>query len=593
VGRVTDNNAHFTNMSTFAFDTETYYDKDYSVKSLGPVAYALDPRFDCYMVSIAGDDGFEWVGHPKDAPWDRLHNHTWVSHNAAFDAAVFLRMLKDDIVPDGTFPSEWHCTADLCAYLQFPRSLADSCRALFGVALNKDVRTKQQGKHHQAELTLDTELVDYALDDARYCLRLWQEYGDRWPEHERRLSHLTRFWGMAGVHVDAAMIDRDIAALMKMRWEAEQALPWTSDGDAVVLSVKHLAEACRGAGIEPPPSLAMDNEECDEWLEKYGAEYPWVGAMRQWRRTNMLLTKYEAIKRRVRGEQMPYNLKYCGAAHTGRWSGDAGVNMQNLPRGEMFGCTLRHVFVPSPGRKFIVADFSQIEMRVLAWLADDTRLIQAIAEHPDFYEAMARVMGLWSGDQPLKSDPALRHKVKGIGLGLGYGMGPVKFAKVAQIEPEEARRLVNLYKDTNKPVVRMWRELERMARKAATGNQRELSLALPSGRTIRYFDVKMDRGITAALTLGGRRAFLTGPHLTENMTQATARELMAAALLRVDEIDDCRVVWHVHDEIIAEVPEALVKQKQQEIEAAMCAIPDWAAGLPVAVESSIEERYTK
>jgi hypothetical protein len=580
-------------MAVYAFDTETFFDKTYSVKSLGPVAYALDPRFDCYMVSIAGDDGFEWVGHPKDAPWGRLHDQTWVSHNASFDAAVFLRMVKDGTVPAGIFPAEWHCTADLCAYLQFPRSLGDACRELFGVALNKSVRKEQKGKHHQGDLIPDADLTNYALDDARYCLKLWQEYGNRWPEHERRLSHLTRFWGMAGVHVDAAMIDRDISTLGKLRWDAEQLLPWTADGDAVVLSVKHLAAACRDANIEPPPSLAMDDEECDAWLEKYGTEYPWVGAMRQWRRTNMLLTKYEAIKRRVRGDRMPYNLKYCGASHTGRWSGDAGVNMQNLPRGEMFGCTLRNVFVPAPGHRFVVADYSQIEMRVLAWLADDEKLLAAIAEHPDFYEAIARVMDLWEGDLPLKSNPELRHKVKGIGLGLGYGLGPVKLAKMTGMEPAEARRLVDLYKEKNRPVVAMWRQLDRMARKAANGKDRKLSLDLPSGRSISYFDIKMDRGITAALTLGGRRAFLTGPHLAENMTQAVAREVMAAALLRVDEIPDCRVVFHVHDEIVAECPAEIAGAKQKEIEAAMCQLPAWAAGLPVAVESSLETRYSK
>jgi hypothetical protein len=582
-------------MLTFAVDFETEFDKSYSVKTLGPVAYVNDTRFNCYLVSICGDDGFEWVGHPKDAPWWQINGGTWVSHNRGFDAAVFLRLLKMGIVPDQVGPSEWFCTADLCAYLQFPRALADACQELFGVKLKKDVRAKQRGKKYPDELWPDSELAEYAMDDARYCLKLWIEYGHLWPDHERWLSHLTTFWGYGGIYVDRNRVEQDIAALKTLRWNAEQALPWTGDGETVVLSVKHLAAACRDAGIEPPPSLAMTDEDCEAWLEKYGDQYPWVGAMRDWRRTNMLLTKYEAIRNRTDARnRMSYNLKYCGAQHTGRWSGDAGVNMQNLPRGDLFGCNLRNVFIPAPGHKFVVADFSQIEPRVLAWLAEDHKLLDEIAKHHDFYEAQARAMGLWSGDAELRSDPKTRHLVKGLNLGLGYGMSWQRFAQITGMDPTEAQRLTALYRAKNKPVLDMWGELERKARIAAgRKDNRTLSLELPSGRTIRYFDMKNNPKLTGAVVRGGRRVFLWGGFLTENMTQAVAREVMAAALLRVDQIPDCRIVWHVHDEIICEVPDALAGAKQREIESAMTAPPEWASDLPIAVESSIEERYTK
>ena len=580
-------------MRTYAIDFETFYDKAYSVKTLGPVAYVNDPLFDAYLVSIAGDDGLTWVGNPKDAPWDRIAGAVWLSHNRGFDAAVFLRLVALRTAPD-VGPSEWHCTADMCAYLQFPRALADACKELFGVALNKDVRARAAGKHYQDELSLDSEMEDYALDDAKYCLRLWVEYGHLWPEHERRLSNLTTLWGYAGIHVDGERLGRDIAALTRQRWDAEQKLPWTKDSDTVVLSVKHLAACCRDAGIPPPPSLAMTDDDCEAWLEKYGEQYPWVGAMRDWRRTNMLLTKYEAIKARTNpAGRMAYSLKYCGAPHTGRWSGDAGVNMQNLPRGELFGCTLRNVFIPAPGHKFVVADFSQIEPRVLAWLADDSKLLAEMAAHPDFYEAQARAMGLWSGDDPLKSNKELRHMVKGLNLGLGYGMGWKKFAAMTGMETAEAKRLVDLYQSKNKPVLRMWDELERLARVASKREDRTLKLDLPSGRQITYYNLRSQKGLTAEVVRGGRRTYIWGGLMTENMVQAAARELFAAALLRVNEIKDCRVVWHVHDEIICEVRADQAEAKQAEIEAAMIARPGWAKDLPLAVESSVEEAYTK
>jgi DNA polymerase I-like protein with 3'-5' exonuclease and polymerase domains len=559
---------------------------------------------------VAGDDGLEWVGHPKDAPWDKLDGHTWVSHNAYFDQAVFQRLRVLGIAPDVS-PDEWHCTADMVAYLQYPRSLAAACKELYDAKLAKDVRAAQSGKSYTGDLFKpddelteyamedalfkpDDELTEYAMEDARWCLRLWLDHAHKWPKHERRLSHLTRMWGMAGVCIDSDRLETDMKELSRLRWEAEQQLPWLDGGDTVVLSLKNLASECRKAGIEPPPSLAMDNEDCEAWLEKYGETYPWVGAMRQWRRTNMLLTKYEAIRRRVlTNNRMAYGLKYCGAQHTGRWSGDAGVNMQNLPRGELFGCNLRKCFVPSPGHKFVVADFSQIEPRVLAWLAEDTKLLDEIAKHHDFYEAQARAMGLWEGDKPLKSNPKLRHMVTGLNLGLGYGMSWKRFADITGMDTDEAKRLVNLYREKNAPVLDMWSGLERMVKKAGGNEDRTLKLDLPSGRIIHYFNIRRDKGLTAEVVRGKDRKYIWGGFLTENMTQAVAREVMAAALLRVNEIPDCQIVWHVHDEIVAEVPAEIAETKQREIEEAMCQPPEWAADLPVAVESSIEEAYTK
>jgi len=582
--------------TTFAIDFETYYDKDYSVKTLGPVAYVNDSRFDAYLVSIVGDNGFEWVGHPSQAPWPVISGHRWVSHNASFDQPVFLRLVALGIVPNDVSPCEWLCTADLCAYLQKPRSLKDACSVLFGVKLNKAVRSRLSGKRHSGELFPDKSLLEYALDDSRYCLRLWTSLELQWPAHERELSHLTRWWGVAGVFVDLARLAADMATLARLRAEAQQQIPWVRDDADVVLSKRHLALNCREAGIEPPKSLAMDDEDCAIWEDTYGEQFPWVAAMRQWRRTNMLLAKYEAIQRRTLGKGcMSYNLKYCGAQHTGRWSGDAGVNLQNLPRGDMFGVNLRACFIPAPGCVFVVVDFSQIEPRVLAWLTEDSRLLGHIHACSDFYEAQARSMGLWDKSEPLRSDPALRHKIKGLNLGLAYGMGWKRFQLLTSLDTAECKRLVALYQEKNKPVLAMWDELERKARKASQRkNTPVLQLELPSGRVIQYFDVQTKKGLTAQFVQGSKeRKYITGPLLTENVTQAVAREVFAAALLRVQTITDCRVVWHVHDEIICEVPKNLAAGKQAEIERVMCVPPEWASDLPIAVESSIEERYTK
>lgn len=582
--------------TTFSIDFETYYDKDYSVKTLGPVAYVNDSRFDAYLVSIVGDNGFEWVGHPSQAPWAEISGHPWLSHNASFDQAVFMRLVSLGVIAKDISPSTWFCTADLCAYLQKPRSLAESVRVLFGHKLNKAIRSRQSGRVNTNDLFPDKTLSEYALDDARFCLKLWCQLNDRWPETERELSHLTRMWGFAGVYVDRERLAADIRALEVIRSDARERIPWVQDGSEVVLSKRHLALACREAGIESPKSLAMDDEECAAWEDRYGDQFPWVAAMRQWRRTNMLLAKYEAIARRLQSNgRMPYNLKYCGAQHTGRWSGDAGVNLQNLPRADLFGVNLRACFMPAPGCVFVIADFSQIEPRVLAWLAEDRVLLDHIHRCSDFYEAQARAMGMWNQPEPLRSNPDLRHQIKQLNLGLAYGMGPKRFQSITGLPLVEAKKLVDLYQQKNRPVLAMWDELERKARRASQNrSDSTLCLELPSGRIIEYFDVQTKKGLTAQFVQGAKeRKYITGPLLTENMTQAVAREVFAAALLRVQAIRDCRVVWHVHDEIICEVPKERAVDLQTEIERVMCLPPDWALDLPIAVESSIEERYTK
>ena len=178
-------------------------------------------------------------------------------------------------------------------------------------------------------------------------------------------------------------------------------------------------------------------------------------------------------------------------------------------------------------------------------------------------------------------------------MGMGYGMGWKKFASITGMEKAEAKRLVDLYQSKNKPVLKMWDTLERLARVASKRDDRTLKLDLPSGRQITYFNVRSQKGLTAEVVRGGRRTYIWGGFLTENMTQAVARELFAAALLRVHDIEDCRVVWHIHDEIVCEVRADLAETKQKEVEAAMIQRPAWAADLPLAVESSIEKEYTK
>jgi hypothetical protein len=448
-----------------AVDFETYYDEVCSIRTLGTYAYLHHPDYEAYLVSLVTADGFEWCGHPADAPWERISGPawTWVSHNASFDDPVYRLLQEQGIVSASHNPGQWHCTADLCAFLAAPRALAAACLYLYGEKVSKDVRKKMKGQRWRnlSEAT-QKEVIEYALVDSRKCLRFWMDHGHTWPERERRLSLHTRRMCQHGLLTDVARLQEGINHLSEIAWRAGQKIPW--HGREKDLSYPALVAECRKNNIDAPSSLAMDSEDCAAWEKKYGEQFAWVDAMRAKRRANALLKKLETIMVRVQPNgRAGYGLKYFGA-HTGRWSGDAGWNPQNLPQGEMFGeewflgrlqddgtrepgegrnfaelwqpgmqgIDLRKCFIPEEGHHFNIADLSQIEPRVLWALAGDEENLRLVASGMSPYEAHARTTMGWTGGSLKKENPAMYRLAKARVLALGYGAGFLKFITMAR-----------------------------------------------------------------------------------------------------------------------------------------------------------------
>jgi|TARA_R110002167_G_scaffold58038_3_gene164763 hypothetical protein len=459
-----------TSIPVYAVDFETTYDNECSIRPLGWDAYFRHELFECYLVAIKGSDGFEWVGHPKDAPWDSISHGLWISHNASFDQNLYLVAKEEGWWGDIPVPDKWHCTSDMVAFLGYPRSLKDSCKAILGADLSKAVRTNMIGlrppddftcvntaaKVYWKPMTDDfwKDVLAYALDDSVYCLKLWQVCSDRWSEQERWLSDHTRVVGRRGIPVDIDKIQAGAIHLRGLVHNFEGMIPWL-DTDKL-LSRKAFDRECLKNGVTPPVSLAQDNPDTEVWLQKYEGEYTWVMAFRSWRRVNSFLKKVEAFERASRvcadGVYRYFGgLMYCGA-HTHRWSGGGGnLNLQNLPRGEMFGVNIRSFIVAPPGYKILATDLSQIEVRTTVWLSKDQETLDLIEETDDFYEAFAIKFGLWSPESGSlkKNDPDLRHLVKQIVLGSGYGASPFKFAIMAKKELSKAVNR-NLPEGTNK-----------------------------------------------------------------------------------------------------------------------------------------------
>lgn len=596
-------------MNTYAIDFETYYDKENSITTLGQWHYLRSPASDIYMVAIHGPD-VDYVGCPKKAPWSKIDGHKWVAHNYSFDGAVIERLREQGCVQ--AKPVAWDCTANLSVAVGAPRNLLGASRELLGRTIDKDPRDKMHSKKwSDVENTeFGKEVLQYAREDAKACLGIYQKFSADMLPVESELSRHTIEMGWRGIQVDQDAVSAGIKALQKVTWESENSLPWIDETDGVVLSTKAFRRECAKAGIPWPTSLAENSEECALWEAQYGEKVPFVGIMRDWRKANSLLAKLKVMQNRIKPDgTMGYGLKYMGA-HTGRWSGDSKFNVQNLPRNEMFGVDLRGCIVPRPGKKFVICDLAQIEPRVLAWLSGNEGLLDAIRNGYGIYEAAAKNMGLWDGPKGTlkKTDAPLYQLVKAMVLGLGYGAGAKKFALIAKMQygidmtETKSNMIVNDFRTRNQPILDLWRKLEGDFQRAKADKQFEVGL--PSGRVLTYRNImsqwpdkqKYDKSgkarkaaWTASVERGGPQIPFYGGKLCENLVQAVARDVMGAAVLRLEKAG-CPVVMHIHDEAVCEVDNSV---PAGEIERLMSVCPEWLDGCPIGAEATDAVRYKK
>ena len=148
-----------------------------------------------------------------------------------------------------------------------------------------------------------------------------------------------------GIPIDQDLLKNQIESINKTLFETKNSIPWIEE--APTLSRKAFNEECRKVGIDPPVSLSMTDDDANKFIEEYGEKYKWISAVRNYRRINSLKRKLESFDNATMSDGRYYgSLMYMGA-HTGRWSGSgANLNLQNLPRGEMFGVNLRSLISP-------------------------------------------------------------------------------------------------------------------------------------------------------------------------------------------------------------------------------------------------------
>ena len=592
-------------MKTYALDFETYYDKTCSIRTLGPLGYFSHPQFDAYRVSVVGDDGYEYVGHPKGFDWYLLKGAIVLSHNASFDETLYLYGVEQEWWPFYK-PENWYCTADMAAYCKLPRSLKGASAEAFGLDMDKSTRDNMAGKTWESMTADFKEEVDgYALKDSELCLKLWQKYKGGWPDNEKEISNLNRKIVQRGIPIDLGLLKESLEKVNLHLYDAEESIPWL--GDKPLLSRLAFDDQCRLVGLEPPASLAQTDEQANQWVEYHGKKHKWIEAVRDWRRINSLQKKLYSFEYATMPDSRYYGGMMYFGAHTGRFSGSGGnLNLQNLPREEMFGANLRHLIAPKSDKKLIVVDLSQIEVRTLCWLAGDYKMLEDISKSEDIYEVFAKRFDLWGpaenfGASTFKDDnPKLRHKVKALVLGCGYGVGVSRFASMTGMSEEEARRGISIYRNHMPRVKKYWEFLNQSIKKSWVCRG-DLKLSLPSGRVLNYGAIKKVKGDTsftdnfiAAIPRNGKKVpvRLWGGLLAENLSQALARDVFAEMMTRVDKAGH-KIIFHVHDELIVEAPSEEAEATYKNIVDIMSTPPEWIEDLPVAAEGSILTRYEK
>lgn len=443
----------FPDSQVFSIDFETDYDTKagYSLSCMTTDQYCSDPRFNPYLVAIAGRGLFPegtptpgyknrvmmsedangiqlFVGRPESFPWwERVNHHIIAIHNASFDERCLLECMKRGIIPNVLDDVEYVCTADMTAYLLCKRSLKDAMKQLFGRDISKAVRSAMDGRH---DTDLSSEeyraLVEYGGSDALECLELWERFSPEFPEIERQISSQKREATIRGIMVDLEYAKAALKELKSYQSKVILDIPWATQINPktkefyAVGSLPALRQAVVDLGVKPPRSFKKDDPGFLEWLNDHD-DIPFIRARQVAVALSMHIARIEGIVNSVdaNGCSHPQFLFY--GAHTGRDSGksDSGKsagNLLNLPRKPVFhddpnvfggkGVDIRGMYIPRPGYKFAVYDFSQIEARFALWLVGDTHMMEAMKREGNLYQANAVEMG-WckSGENIKKNDP--------------------------------------------------------------------------------------------------------------------------------------------------------------------------------------------
>ena len=607
-------------MKLITIDFETYYDKVvFSLSKMTTEEYVRDDRFEVIGVAIKVDNKeTEWASgtHEQIKAW--LQTFPWkdsmlLAHNTMFDG--FILSEKFDIYPK--VYADTLCMGRGLHGVEVGGSLKVLAeRYNLGVKGEEVLAATGKRREDFTEEEL-SRYGDYCINDVELTHKLFYAMlAKGFPKAEMKLIDLTlRMFIQPKLDLDLNLLEMH---LHEIRARKAQLLSVANVEKEELASNLKFAELLRSLGVEPPVkispatgketfALAKNDEEFKALAEHSDIRVQALVAARLGTKSTLEETRTERFIGIAKRGLMPVPLKYY-AAHTGRWGGSDNLNLQNLPsRGENGG-KLKKAIVAPEDYVIIDADSSQIEARVLAWLAGQDDLVEAFSQGEDVYKIMASKIYGKSREEITKEE---RFVGKTTILGAGYGMGALKFKAQLKtfgtdVSEEESKHIIEVYRQTYPYIVNLWREgqqsLEALSKGMTTslGRHGVLSLApdekgirLPSGLLMRYDQLVHIRDENNKLQFQYKTRYgwnkIYGGKVIENVCQAIARCIIGEQMIKISKKYD--VVLTVHDAVacIAKEEEALSAQKY--VEECMRWTPDWAKGLPVNCESGYGKSY--
>lgn len=616
-------------MSLITIDFETYYTDKVGFKSLTTEEYIRHPEFEVIGVGVKIDDQeCIWRTHQIK---EFLQKIDWkdsavLCHNTLFDGAI----LKWIYGVKPAFFLDTLCMARALHGVDAGGSLK-ALAERYNIGAKGEEVLAAKGKR-QADFTAEdlARYGEYCKNDVELTHKLFHIMAPNFPGDEIKLIDMTlRMFIDPVLEVDNALLVDRLEELKREKHELLAELKGSlecEDEEAVrkkLASNKQFAALLEGKGIAVPRkvspttgketyALAKNDEGFIELTEHEDPFIQQLCAVRLGTKSTIeesRLTRFIEVGKRNRGK-LPIPLKYYGA-HTGRWSGTDKVNFQNLPSRDKKKKTLKNAILPPDGYIVINSDSSQIEARVLAWLAGQDDVVKQFDKGEDVYSIFASKI---YGREISKKDPVERFVGKTCILGLGYGTGWRKLQHTLKTSPpgatlpdEECQQIVNLYRETNDKIISLWRECDDALRsiwesdgKADSfylGQHQALivkgdGIELPNGLMIHYPGLRYDTsGDKSQFKYKSRRGEISlwGGSVVENVVQGLARIVVGEQMLAINE--RYPVVLTVHDAAVVVVPENEREDALKFVEEKMSARPTWAPTLPVACEAKWGHSY--
>ena len=645
-------------MQTLSIDLETYSDQP--LAKTGVYRYVESPDFEILLFAYSVDGGSvqqidlacgEKIPPAILAALEDDKVIKW-AFNANFERICLSRFLG---YPTGDYlePDSWRCSMVWAAYMGLPLSL-EGAGAVLGLekqklAEGKDLikyfcqpcaptksnglRTRNLPKHApdkwltfkkynirdvETEMSIQARLLKYPVPDS-----VWEEYRLDQEINDR------------GVGLDMELVRQAIQMDGRSRSELTQAMKELTSLDNPN-SVQQMKQWLADNGLETD---TLGKKAVAELLKTAPPELQKVLTLRQ-QLAKSSVKKYQVMETAVCADGRARGMfQFYGANRTGRWAGRI-IQMQNLPQNHLEDLSearglvrcgdfealemlyedvpdtlsqlIRTAFVPQENRKFIVADFSAIEARVIAWLADEKWRQDVFAEGKDIYCASASQMfGVPVEKHGVNGHLRQKGKIAELALGYGGSVGALKAMGALEmgLSEDELPSLVSAWRQANPKIVQFWWAVDRAVMDAVTrktttkthgiifsARNGMLFITLPSGRSLAYVKPKIgeNRFGGDCITyegIGGTKKWERidsyGPKFVENIVQATSRDILCYAMKT---LRCCSIVMHIHDEVVIEADRRMSLQAVCE---QMGRTPPWAKGLRLRADGYETDFYKK